>query len=379
MKTTDKIVIVFSGFNQRAVIAFLRSMRSSGVRYAVIAKSVSDTIFSTDFAGDVIATRASVQLELDDLLMMVRKAYSALGAADCIIAPTAEALNRFLLDHRTEFEQAGCTIPLVDAELYSLVSDKYRFGELCRQHGIAVPGEYPAVDASILPCVAKPINYFSASHGRPLVPYILGSARELEGFLAAEISSDFYYQQFISGDSFYLLYYFHRNGTVLRYSQKNLVQQPEGKSIVLAVSSTVHTEPVAEAFERMFRSIGFHGLIMVEFKREQGKDYMIEANPRFWGPSQLFVDAGIDFFRAFLHDNGAAPSMPMVMEPSATVRYCWFGGIVDAWRSGKPLAFHDAVLNSDGPLMEQLPEFLAADVHRRTDTQQLFINEVKGS
>ena len=29
---------------------------------------------------------------------------------------------------------------------------------------------------------------------------------------------------------------------------------------------------------------------------------MIEANPRFWGPSQFYHDCGIEFFELFLKD-----------------------------------------------------------------------------
>ena len=54
---------------------------------------------------------------------------------------------------------------------------------------------------------------------------------------------------------------------------------------------------------------------MVEVKHLSNKNYMIEANPRFWGPSQLFVDAGINLFEAFLVDNGLLNKRLTFREP----------------------------------------------------------------
>jgi hypothetical protein len=36
---------------------------------------------------------------------------------------------------------------------------------------------------------------------------------------------------------------------------------------------------------------GFYGLVMIEVKEYDNQFYMIEANPRLWGPSQLILDA----------------------------------------------------------------------------------------
>jgi len=40
----------------------------------------------------------------------------------------------------------------------------------------------------------------------------------------------------------------------------------------------------------------WHGAAMVEFKvRPDGRPYLMEINPRFWGSLQLAIDAGVDF------------------------------------------------------------------------------------
>lgn len=48
-----KIVIVFSGYNQRAVISFLRTLEKNTICYAIIASSAQDTIFQSSYADKV--------------------------------------------------------------------------------------------------------------------------------------------------------------------------------------------------------------------------------------------------------------------------------------------------------------------------------------
>ena len=91
-----KCVLVFSGFNPRSVIAFLRTMESMGVDYAIIAKSEQDDIFLTEYKGKVLAIRDSTALILEDLLLSIKKVKEKHIADEYIIAPTTEALNRFI-------------------------------------------------------------------------------------------------------------------------------------------------------------------------------------------------------------------------------------------------------------------------------------------
>jgi predicted ATP-grasp superfamily ATP-dependent carboligase len=273
----------------------------------------------------------------------------------------------------------GFEIPLVEESLYAKVSDKWAFRTLCQQNRIAIPHEYMSLECAEFPCVAKPRAYFSSVDNRTLDPHILHTRVDLNSFLEYQIESDFYYQRFIEGPSYYLLYYFFKNGTVQKYSQQNLLQQPGGKSIVAAVSSDIHCARVSLQFEELFSSIGFTGLVMVEIKGDDRNLCMIEANPRFWGPSQLFVDAGVNLFEALLLDHGYLHELAPIKTTPNKTRYFWFGGIVLTWKSGMPLAHHT---NSDinlHTLISELPKWLRSDVYRRSDTYGYFVSEIIAS
>lgn len=52
-----------------------------------------------------------------------------------------------------------------------------------------------------------------------------------------------------------------------------------------------------ELGQRFFTATGWHGVAMVEFKRNasNGELYLIEVNPKFWGSLDLSIHAGVDF------------------------------------------------------------------------------------
>ncbi len=368
-----KCVLVFSGFNQRAVIAFLRSLRVYKLDYAIIAKSQDDDIFLTDYKDKVLAVRNSIPLILEDLLSAIKKVKEKYQAEEYIIAPTTEALNRFLLENRLCFEKNGCVIPLVDMELYEMISNKYNFGKLCSENGIFIPQELDFSKKNSLPIVAKPKKYFSSIRKEILSPIIIKNSNELELFCKDYNTDDFYYQEFVDGKSIYLLYYFHRNGTVYKFSQENLIQQPDGKSMIAAISSEFHNTYESEKYEKLFKKLNYFGLVMIETKQQNDKKYMIEANPRFWGPSQLFVDAGINFFGAFLHDFGFFKLYPIFNEKKGVTKYFWFGGLINTIKKNLKLDFYS---NGEEYLIEKFPDLLNSDIYRRDDTKNIFEKEL---
>ena len=367
-------VLIFSGYNQRAVIALCRVLRSNRIDFGIVAASRADPVFQTVYADAVIGLREVKSLDADDMIRQVRHARQALGAGRLFVAPTTEALNRFLLLQRQQFEQAGCVIPLVDAALYGQLSDKLAFTRLCEENGIRVPRRVGLHDGDF-PLVAKPRCYASHDDGRALYPAILHNAGELERFLRDNDETQYFWQEYVRGRSYYLLYHLARDGQVLAFSQENLLQQPGGKSIVAAQSSRVHTEPVSDAFVRLFRKIGYHGLVMVEIKAGDEGYCMIEANPRLWGPSQLFVDAGCPLLENYLADYGfeVRSGQGGTAAADEKIRYCWFGGLLEAVRAGSTLTSYAC---DPAQFMDELPRWLAIDIYNRPDTRELFLGEI---
>jgi len=370
----QKAFLIFSGYNQRAVVAFCREATRLKVTFCIIAKSSEDTIFQTSYKDQVYAVRSEKLLVKEDLDECIEITKLSTGYTDYIILPSSEFLNRFFLENRTYYTVLNCIIPLVSSELYAKISDKYSFGKMCDQYHLATPKEFENPDSLAFPFVAKPRLYFSGNGLKTLQPYLFYSESDWNDFLQKEESDAFYYQEFIEGGCYYLLYYLSNSLDNVCYSQKNLVQQAGGKSMIVAQSSDIHSLPIAGNYLKMLKKEGFVGLIMIELKKKGDEFVMIEANPRLWGPSQLFVDAGVPIFEAFMRDQGfeiQASGLSEIKE----VMYFWHGGMAEDQKNGKEIAYHEY---SPDLLDENLEKLLACEVYLREDTKDIFYNESKG-
>lgn len=369
----NKLIIIFSGYNQRAVIAFIRTLEKHGLSYTIIARSMTDSILQSSYKNNVSFTRESDKLDLDTVRSYIEQLQKLFGFNECLIAPSTEALNRLLVREQSALAEYNAIVPLASDYLYCLVSDKYSFGELCRDKGLLVPAEYISFDNARIPFVAKPKQYISES-GIIAAPFLILNDKDKSGFKDNHIISDFYFQEFIQGKSLYLLYYFHRNGNVYKFSQQNLLQQPDGKSIIAAIPSDLHKLPISTAYENLFADIGFHGLVMIEIKSNNLGDYMIEANPRFWGPSQLFIDAGINLFETLLHDYGYIAKLPAYTNIDSNAAYFWYRGLQESYMLNKKPVYHTSEMSTS---FSDIDKWLEHDIYNRPDTINIFEGETQ--
>lgn len=364
-----RTILVFSGYNQRAVIAFLRTLKANNIEnYIIAAIAEDDDILKTEYKDKVGIIRNSADLNIEVFSFILNRIRREAGERFFII-PSSEYLNRFLLKERKAIEDMNCEIPLVSKELYERISDKSSFNRLCRENNINTPIQMAFPFRYSAPFVAKPKSYFSKK-GQVFTPVIVQNGEDYRKFEESYRLEDFYYESFVEGRNYYLLYYFGEDGRVFQFSQENMAQQPHGKSVVAARAADIHRGEISQKFQKLFRSVGFHGLVMVEIRKCcDGCFYMIEANPRLWGPSQLFVDAGCNFFEAFLKDYGFLKKDIVFKEEQSW--YFWNGGIGQTWSKREQIAFF---AEGEELLFQRYSDWIKADIYRKADTRQLFMS-----
>ena len=356
-KETEPMVYIMSGYNQRAVIAFLRYLKKIEYdKYSIIAANESDQILNTIYKDRVIYIRKEKQLTVKEFKDIFDDVHE-----EGIFMPSTEALVRFQIDNRDFFKEYMISIPVVEKRLYETISDKREFWNLCRNSGFWVPEIYTDIRNVCFPLMIKPKKFFS-SNNKIYSPVKIESPEKLDAFFLECNQEDFDLQQYITGESYYLLYYIGRNGEITSFSQKNLLQQPNGKSMIAARPSNIHNESICDAYGELLRKIGFYGLVMIELRKSGEKYYMIEANPRMWGPSQLIVDAGVNFFGRLLNDNGAHVKLDED-NPDLSVRYFWSGGGAGDFEKYR--------ISSDEGIND-LEEYKKYDIYNRNDTLEIY-------
>jgi hypothetical protein len=367
----QKAFLIFSGYNFRAIVTFCRELKALNLPFVIIACLENDPVFYTKYKKYVGAIRVKQELEPEDVKRCIQSVQRKNKNLSFIICPSSEFLNIFLLDNQSFFESLGCSIPLVSSTIYELVSNKDSFSKLCKDNGISVPKRY-SIDKISYPCVAKPKKNIG-SNNKTLYPYILQDMDECKKIKSKQNTEEYYFEEYIDGASYYILLYLSKSGKVIKFSQKNLIQQAGGKSIVLARSSKIHNQEIADQFINILHKVNFTGIIMIEVKHRNGEYFLIEANPRLWGPSQLFVDAGIPIFKTFINDflDPAKYNNKVIINEDAV--YLWFNGLLSTLLSSQKLAWH--FLKPTFPLLYIL-QFLNKDVYLRPDTINYFFKEL---
>ena len=351
--------IIFSGYNERAVFAFLRHLSINDISYAIIAADKNDRIFLTKYGKAVRYIRHNASLNFTEILEALRHVCAS-KQNRYFYAPTTESLNRIMLSNKDEIERLGITIPLITLNTYSLLSDKYQFYNLCKSNHINVPKEIHDPRYAQLPFVAKPKNYGQGSY---LKPVLILNEQERKLQLQSKQEDNFFYQEFVSGRSIYYLLYLGLDGGVTAFSQENYIQQPHGKSIIAAIATDHWKSKNCTQYITLLCNIKFRGLVMIEVCQTGDMSYMIEANPRFWGPSQLFVDSmSENLFSKFIQDWCAAKTKSHTR--SSHGRYYWHEGLIETIRNGEKPVFHNY---TEEKFVEDLPKWLEADIYRRSD------------
>jgi predicted ATP-grasp superfamily ATP-dependent carboligase len=115
------------------------------------------------------------------------------------------------------------------------------------------------------------------------------------------------------------------------FSHRRLREKPPSGGVSVVSESAPLDEEMVDAAGRLLSAVGWTGVAMVEFKRDQrdGKAKLMEINGRFWGSLQLAIVCGVDF-PALLLDylQGEKPLAP-VANYLVGHKLKWFFGTLD--------------------------------------------------
>lgn len=358
------ISVIFSGYNNRAVISFCRYAIQLNIPFYIISRNEQDPIHLTEYKTRIIKTRNTKNLDWNLILEMDLLIKTIHPLESIFILPTSEYLNRFLLTNQKKLESRKITFGLVNEDLYKNISDKYSFSLICKEFKIQTPREFEN-KPNKYPFVIKPKYYISSDNNIADKPAIIYSEKEYEKYMKGKTGKDYYFQEYVGGRSYYLLYYISKNKSYSVYSHENLIQQAEGGSMILCKSSTIHQNKIANEFAQLLIKIGFHGLIMIEVKNIKNRFIMIEANPRIWGPSQLILDSEMNLWDQFALDNNLIENSPK-RKYKPDIWYFWSAGFSN---HKKNIVKYGITYNE---FFNNYREILKSEIYLRKDTLELY-------
>lgn len=354
-------LVLFSGHNQRAIVALCRFLDSADQPFFIVSSDSDDAILHTHWRNHVLVQRTSKELDIV-LMARIQLQIAKLGYT-AALCPTSEFLNQFALENETILRAQGWKWILPPQPIYFSLTEKSLSPSVVRsligleQPKLQLPNEWHA------PCVLKPVR--NVQEGRTLYPLLCPTASDLSMATKAVDSERWFAQEWVEGQSFYLCAYLDQLGEWDAFWQENLLQQPNGKSMVLARSCS---NPGIDTHRLMsgLHKLGYRGPLMLELIQDQaGLHHFIEINPRFWGPLELTRRAHPAILYRFLADLNGRRLPPSTQDAHPGVMYAWSFGAQQS-----PLRTYPAAK----PIPpDQLARLLSEhDVYASSDTNALY-------
>jgi len=130
-------------------------------------------------------------------------------------------------------------------------------------------------------------------------------------------------------------------------------------------------DEIIQCFVDLFRDARFFGAVMVELKEQDGQYYMIEANPRLWGPSQLMLDAGCNLLTSYVEEYFDPEMAKTVEQYKVGVPYFWSMGFFEALFSSRGIQWFEG---GKREFLRKLWRLVAHEVYFRPGSFRLFFN-----
>lgn len=259
-----------------------------------------------------------------------------------LVIPMTE-ITTLLLTGERDALPAGCRVPFPSQDIIARASDKAAIVELARECGVPIPATHTVANVEearkaapqlTWPVVIKPARSrvrTASGWVSTGVEYATDAAdltRRLEALNPAIFPV--LLQERIAGEGVGVFACYDRGKPIALFAHRRIREKPPSGGVSVLRESAPLDAAAAEHANRLLRALGWHGVAMVEFKRDDrdGSLCLMEINARFWGSLQLAIDAGVDF-PAMLAELALGGAVKPVESYTQGVRSRWFWGDFD--------------------------------------------------
>jgi predicted ATP-grasp superfamily ATP-dependent carboligase len=202
-----------------------------------------------------------------------------------VILPIGGETTRALSRHKERVERYAA-VPVADWTAMEIASNKRRTMDMAAHLGVPIPKTYRAIDeVAEFPVVVKEV------HGSGGVHYV-----NSEDQLRALPTDASVIQEYVPGEGFGFFALFVGGEEQAIFMHRRIREYPVTGGASTAAESFY--DPVLRDLGlRLLRGLRWHGVAMVEFKRDRrdGEYKLMEINPKFWGSLDLAIACGVEF------------------------------------------------------------------------------------
>ena len=280
-------------------LAVIRSLGRKNIEITGASDSVDDFPLSSKYCRKKIILSSDpkdFKSRMDELLEIVRK-----YKFDVFIPLMSENLLLELAKHKSDFEQYT-RLALPSFEQLSILNNKAKVSSLLKELGLPLPKTYFVESGSTVdliekidgyPLIIKPFRGEGAKGVR-----FINNPKELENAYneITKIYGPALIQQFIPGIKHTAVFLLNKNSEVRRFFVHRAIREFPVSGGPTCFLESVKYEPIYECGLKLLKQAKFTGLAAMEFiiDSNDGKPKIIDVNPRFYGPIQCAISAGVD-------------------------------------------------------------------------------------
>ena len=298
--TLSEISVLITDEHYKSTLGLVRHLGGMGARVTVVAASKSSLACRSHHCkGIVRADSSTPQAFVAATLWAIRQ-----NRYDLIL-PVSYTMTRELSRRKSELLRFS-SLEVCDLDLIERAANKTSMTELAQHVGVPVPNT--TVSSGLSDALR-----FARNSGYPLVlkpqcetpgrsAHIVRDRNELEAIFSKEFggangsANQPLLQEFIPGRG-YGFFATYQNGVCKRIFIHRRVREYPSSGGVSSCAESLYDPHLEEFGRRMLDALGWHGVAMVEFRRDSrdGKYKLMEINPKFWGSLDLALAAGADF------------------------------------------------------------------------------------
>jgi len=280
-------------------LAVIRSLGRKGIEVTGASDSGNDFPLSSKYCRKKILLRSdpnNFETRMDELLNIVKN-----NKYDVFLPLMSENLLLELAKRKSDFEQYT-RLALPSFEQLSILNNKAKVSSLLKELGLPLPKTYFVESGS-------PLDLIENIDGYPLIikPFrgegakgvkLIYEPKELENAYN-EITKNYgptLIQQFIPGIKHTAVFLLNRDSEVRRFFVHRAIREFPVSGGPTCFLESVKYEPIYEYGLKLLKRANFTGLAAMEFiiDSKDGKPKIIDVNPRFYGPLQCAISAGVD-------------------------------------------------------------------------------------
>ncbi|MFX1484775.1 MAG: ATP-grasp domain-containing protein [Promethearchaeota archaeon] len=360
---TSSRVLVTDG-SMKHTLAAVRSLGRRGLYVTVVDESLLAESFYSKYCQQrrLTAKRVGPEEYVLQLKSILKK------IPHDVLLPISWRANYYVAKYRHHLEGL-VNLAIPDFRSMEIAGYKDQTMDFAKKQGLDIPETIPlettedlhrAIDAIGYPMVLKG----SAEGGT--VRYVR-SYQELEEAYSRLRHDRPIAQQYIEGDGVGFFAAYNKGKCIARFMHKRVREYPRSGGPSTAAQS-IYSPELAKQGMKLLDALHWHGVAMVEFKHSpvDGKFYLMEINPKFWGSLDLSIKAGMDFpFIAYNIALGNAESVKqMSYRQGVLFRWPFPGEFLYALDTGeyssfirnffKPVYVDDIRISDPVPLLLQL-------------------------